>query len=143
MFCQYQYYRKHKHIWGLQAVVDHSEEKYQCEKMSDCPYTGTTVIEKRPWGDFPAGKEPAAQEMKENVELAGKEEDRETEDSNTSQALSKLQSEVRELRKKLKLMEEEKEKALQEAREAGREQSWWRRMRRRLAQLPGLRRTRS
>ena len=121
----------------------HSDGKYQCKKMSDCPYSGTTVINKIPWGDFPAGKEPAAQEMKENVELAGKEEDRETEDSNTSQALSKLQSEVRELRKKLKLMEEEKEKALQEAREAGREQSWWRRMRRRLAQLPGLRRTRS
>ena len=88
--------------------MDHSDEKYQCKKMSDCPYTGTTVINKIPWGDFPAGKEPAAQEMKENVELAGKEEDRETEKSDTnSQALSDLQSEIRELRKKLTNLEEE------------------------------------
>ena len=39
--------------------MDHSDEKYQCKKMSDCPYTGTTVIEKIPWGDWPAGEEDA------------------------------------------------------------------------------------
>ena len=32
----------------------HSDEKYQCEEMSDCPYTGTTLINKIPWGDWPA-----------------------------------------------------------------------------------------
>ena len=61
MFCQYQYYRK----WDskkLQTAVAHSDEKYQCKEMSDCPYTGTTVMEKIPWGDCPAGeiKETAA-----------------------------------------------------------------------------------
>ena len=32
--------------------MDHSDDKYQC-KMSDCPYTGTTVTNKikRPWGE--------------------------------------------------------------------------------------------
>ena len=35
-------------------MVAHSDEKYQCEEMSDCPYTGTTLIEKIPWGDCPA-----------------------------------------------------------------------------------------
>ena len=47
MFCQYQYYR-----WNteeLQTAVAHSDGKYQCEEMSDCPYTGTTVINKIPW----------------------------------------------------------------------------------------------
>ena len=47
MFCQYQYYRRYTE--KLQTAVDHSDEKYQCKKMSDCPYTGTTVIEKIPW----------------------------------------------------------------------------------------------
>ena len=53
MFCQYQYYR---YIKKLQTAVAHSDEKYQCKKMSDCPYTGTTVINKIPWGDWPAGE---------------------------------------------------------------------------------------
>lgn len=52
MFCQYRYYRENTE--KLQAAVDHSDEKYQCRKMSDCPYTGTTVMEKIPWGDWPA-----------------------------------------------------------------------------------------
>ena len=30
-------------------MVDHSDEKYKCKKMSDCPYTGTTIINKIPW----------------------------------------------------------------------------------------------
>ena len=29
--------------------MDHSDEKYQCEEMSACPYTGTTTINKIPW----------------------------------------------------------------------------------------------
>ena len=33
----------------LQAIVDHSDEKYKCKKMSACPYTGTTIINKIPW----------------------------------------------------------------------------------------------
>ena len=48
MFCHYQYYRG----WitdTLQSAVDHSDEKYQCKKMSDCPYTGTNILQKVPW----------------------------------------------------------------------------------------------
>ena len=33
----------------LQAIVDHSDEKYKCEEMSDCSYTGTNIINKIPW----------------------------------------------------------------------------------------------
>ena len=33
----------------MQTAVDHSDEKYQCEEMSACPYTGTTIINKIPW----------------------------------------------------------------------------------------------
>ena len=91
MLCQYQYYRSTKE---LKTAVAHSDEKYQCEEMSDCPYTGTTVIEKEPWGDWPAGQEEdteeedtdsededlAAQRGEENVEMAGKEEEEEEEE---------------------------------------------------------------
>ena len=45
MFYQYQYCREFTE--RLQTAVDHSDEKYQC----DCPYTGTTLINKIPWGD--------------------------------------------------------------------------------------------
>ena len=54
MFCQYQYYRRNTE--ELQTAVDHSDEKYQCKEMSDCPYTGTTVINKEPWAHCPAGE---------------------------------------------------------------------------------------
>ena len=30
-------------------IVDHSDEKYKCKEMSDCPYTGTNIINKIPW----------------------------------------------------------------------------------------------
>ena len=30
----------------LQDAVDHNDEAYQCEEMSYCPYTGTTIITK-------------------------------------------------------------------------------------------------
>ena len=33
----------------LQAIVDHFDEKYKCEEMSDCPYPGTNIINKIPW----------------------------------------------------------------------------------------------
>merc|ERR1719150_2081719 len=33
----------------LQSAVDHSDEKYQCKEMSDCPYTGTNILQKVPW----------------------------------------------------------------------------------------------
>ncbi len=35
-------------------MVAHSDGKYQCKEMSDCPYTGTTQINKEPWGHWPA-----------------------------------------------------------------------------------------
>ena len=63
MFCQYQYYREDTE--KLQTAVAHSDEKYQCEEMSDCPYTGTTVINKEPWGDCPAGEDDGETEMME------------------------------------------------------------------------------
>ena len=46
MFCQYQYYRNTE---KLQTALDHTDKSYQCKKMSDCPYTGTTIIKKIPW----------------------------------------------------------------------------------------------
>ena len=30
-------------------MMDHSDKKYRCEKMSDCSYTGTNIINKIPW----------------------------------------------------------------------------------------------
>ena len=33
----------------LQAIVDHSDEKYKCEEKSDCSHTGTNIINKIPW----------------------------------------------------------------------------------------------
>ena len=90
MSCQYQYYRRD--TGKLQAIVNHSDESYNCEEMSPCPYTGTTIINKIPW----AGEAGDTQE-----------EDRETEESdNKSQALFDLKSENRKLRKKLKSLEE-------------------------------------
>ena len=69
MFCQYQYYRVHTE--ELQTAVAHSDEKYQCRKMSDCPYTGTTLINKIPWGDWPAGEDDGeTEEDRENEESA-------------------------------------------------------------------------
>ena len=60
MFCQYQYYRETK---KLQAALDHTHRSYTCKKIlsSDCPYTGTTLINKIPWGDYPGG-EPKSSE---------------------------------------------------------------------------------
>ena len=43
-------------IEQLKTAVAHSDEKYQCEEMLDCPYTGTTLINNIPWGDWPAGE---------------------------------------------------------------------------------------
>ena len=51
MFCQYQYYRVNTRV--LQAAVAHSDEKYKCKKMSECPYTGTKVVIKQQWEDWP------------------------------------------------------------------------------------------
>ena len=48
MFCHYLYYRE-RHTDKLQSTVDHSDEKYQCKEMSDCPYTGTNILQKVPW----------------------------------------------------------------------------------------------
>ena len=35
-----------RHTEWLQHAVDHSDEAFQCKEMSDCPYTGTTIINK-------------------------------------------------------------------------------------------------
>ena len=70
MLCKYQYYRCNTK--ELQPAVEHSDGKYQCEKMSACPYTDTTIINKIPW----AGKgghtlvEVQAEVMKESDETA-------------------------------------------------------------------------
>ena len=80
MFCHYQYYREW-HTDKLQSAVAHSDEKYQCKEifdysnyfdknielnlpkrkkiqkdqckeMSDCPYTGTNILQKREWSEM-------------------------------------------------------------------------------------------
>ena len=58
MFCNYLdiYYRYDTD--KLQSAVDHSDKEYQCQWMSDCPYTGTTLIKNIPW----AGQAGAEQE---------------------------------------------------------------------------------
>jgi len=86
----------------LQTAVAHSDDKYQC-KMSDCSYTGTTLINNIPWageavetkeedqaevsdtnreedrGEEIIIEEPEPQEMVENWEMAVKEEESEEE----------------------------------------------------------------
>ena len=62
-------------------MVAHSDEKYQCEEMSDCPYTGTTLINKKPWEDWPAGQgdeESADTNNKKDSEIEMMEENDET-----------------------------------------------------------------
>ena len=68
MFYQYQCYRVDTE--QLQTAVAHSDEKYQCERMSDCPYTGTTVINKEPWGKRLALKEDVKTEKSEELDQA-------------------------------------------------------------------------
>ena len=46
-------------------MVAHSDENYKCKKMSDCPYTGITVINKEPWGDCSAVVEDGENEESE------------------------------------------------------------------------------
>ena len=48
--------------------MDHSDDKYQCKKMSDCPYIGTTVIEKIPWGDWPPGEDDGEEESESDTD---------------------------------------------------------------------------
>ena len=74
MFCQYQYYRE----WteDLQTALDHSNKSYQCKEMSDCPYIGTTLINKLPWDD---GKIEKPEENETFSEAENKREDGETE----------------------------------------------------------------
>ena len=49
MMCSFQHYSEWRDNQEFQAMVDHSDEKYKCEQKSDCPYTGTTIINKIPW----------------------------------------------------------------------------------------------
>ena len=53
----------------LQTAVAHSDGKYQCEEMSDCPFTGTTLINKIPWGDWPAGENYGETSSEEDSEI--------------------------------------------------------------------------
>ena len=68
MFCQY--YREDTD--KLQAIVDHSKKSYKCEKMSACPYTDTTIINKIPWAGEARDTlvKVQAEVMKENDETA-------------------------------------------------------------------------
>ena len=36
--------------------------------MSDCPYTGTTLINKEPWGDWPAGEDDEETQEEDQAE---------------------------------------------------------------------------
>ena len=67
MFCHYLYYRQWD-VYKLQSAVAHSDEKYQCKEMSDCPYTGTNILQKVPW----AGQAGADSDNKlKTVEYSG------------------------------------------------------------------------
>ena len=59
MFGLLQYY---SWLWTkqLQAMVNHSDESYNCEKMSACPYT-TIIINKIPWAGEAGTTQEAAQ----------------------------------------------------------------------------------
>ena len=46
------------------CALNHSDERYECEKMSACPYTGTTLIEKIPWAGEAADVKLEATETK-------------------------------------------------------------------------------
>ena len=62
MVCQSQCYR-----WDteeLQAIADHNDYNYQCDQMSDCPYIGTSIINKILWAE----KAGDAQEEDQDVE---------------------------------------------------------------------------
>ena len=54
----------------LKTAVAHSDAKYQCKKSSDCPYTGTIVINKEPWGERLALKEDVKTEESEELDQA-------------------------------------------------------------------------
>ena len=85
MFCQYQYYRYYTE--KLQAAVNHSDESYNCEEMSACPYTGTTIINKIPWGDWPADSDSdsSSQHSSATESEAGEtQEEDQTEESDTN-----------------------------------------------------------
>ena len=69
MFCQFYYYRHG--TTQSQTVVAPADDKYQCEEMSDCPYTGTTLINKIPWGDCPVGEEQSNREVDSEVDRSG------------------------------------------------------------------------
>ena len=73
MFFQYQYYRGTEE---LQTALHHKVTSYQCKEMLDCPYTGTTVINKIPWDD---GKIEKPEETETFSEAENKREDGETE----------------------------------------------------------------
>ena len=55
--------------------MGHSDERHQCKAMSDCPYTGSTIITKIPWADYTDDKEeeiikmePTVTAVKERIE---------------------------------------------------------------------------
>ena len=122
MFCQYQYYRYNTE--QLQTAVDHSDEKYQCKKMSDCPYIGTTVVNKIPWGDWPVGESDqsddsdSASDASSQHSRSNQDQDEPAEESDTSSEEDRegkgREIEISEWRKKLELIEE-KDEALEEA----------------------------
>ena len=70
--------------WSPDQELDQDIEVWRCEhdqrKMSACSYTGTTIINKIPWGDWPAGEtqeEDQAEESDTNREEVREEERRE------------------------------------------------------------------
>ena len=70
MFCHYHYYRS-RDVYKLQSAVAHSDEKYQCKEMSDCPYTGTNIIQKVPWAGQAGADSGSADNKLKIVEYSG------------------------------------------------------------------------
>ena len=56
--------------------MNHSDESYNCEEMSACSYTGTTIINKIPWAEEAGDtqEEDQAEESDTNREEDRKEE---------------------------------------------------------------------
>ena len=74
MFCHYQYYRQLQvtsFVYKLQSAVAHSDEKYQCKEMSDCPYTGTNILQKVPWAGQVGADSGSADNKLKTVEYSG------------------------------------------------------------------------
>ena len=55
---------------ALNSAILHHQSNYKCPKMSDCPYTAKTLLEKRKLGDNEDGNEDFSDYRSEAARLA-------------------------------------------------------------------------